>query len=480
MTRFTSKLLVIWVALATIQVESRLLAQTAVDPDSTRTHEVHIESADVLEVDQIDGEQVNRLSGNVVLTQEQTILYADRAVQYQKSDLIVFDGGVEIVDEGDTLRADRIEYQTELKLAKGDGGVVWTDGEVELTARSGEYQVDDKIASFSGDVRMRDSTTTITSETGEYRVDEELATFSRSVLLGQEELDLVADSVSHDRKTGITVAAGSVRIFQVEGDSSDSRIVLVGESAESRREDGSSTLWGSPFLVRITAADSVADTLVVSANQLEVIRTGDTQTFSAKGESRMWQNEISGVADSLLYQEGADADSATILMMGSPVLWNGEAQVSGDTIVVQIDGGSPVSLKSNSNAFVAFEDTSLGRIQQIRGEGLVATFRNDDLRNLVIQPRAEALYFGQGTDDEGESVVRFTSSSITLHFEEGEIGRIVAATDVEGEITEFEQDNAPALEGFEWRDAIRPERAAMMTPELIEALECRNCNRLRW
>ncbi len=471
MTRATILRLSVWMTITSFQPQTALLGQDSGTRDSTRTREVHIESADVLMVDEIDGQRVNRLDGNVVLTQEETILRADRAIQYPQSDLIVFEGGVEIVDRGDTLRADRIEYRTEIKLALGSGAVVWTDGEVELTARTGEYRIDDKVASFSGDVEMRDSTTMIASQTGKYYVEKEVAVFSDEVFLNQESLALKADSVTHDRQTGLTIATGSVRIYQTADDSSDVRAVLIGGRAESRRETGVSILWQNPVMIRIIIAEAAADTLVVTANQLEVTASDTTESFRAMGEVRMWRSDLSGLSDSLQYRSISDTDSATILMTGSPVLWSGASQVSGDTIAVQFLGGSPVSLTSSPNAFVAFEDTTLGRIQQIRGKGLTATFRDDSLRQLVVEPQAEALYFGEESTGDRETVVQFSSSSIRLHFEAGEIGRIVAATDVKGEIKEFERDHPPALDGFEWRIATRPERRTMLTVELLDALD---------
>lgn len=471
MTRSIIMRLVGWIVLTFCHAHPTLLAQDSADRDSTQTREVHIVSADVLVVDEINGERVTRLDGNVVLTQDETVLRAESAIQYARSDLIVFEGGVRIVDKGDTLMADRIEYRTDIKLASGAGAVVWTDGDVELTANSGQYRIDDKIASFSGDVQMRDSTTTITSEKGEYQVEAEIAVFTYNVVLNQESLVLHADSVWHNRQSGLTVAVGMVRIDRVADDSSGARVVLIGGRAESRRKTGTSTLWQNPAMIRIGLANETPDTLIVSANQLEVTASDGADSFRAMGNAGMWRNDLAGLADSLWYTDITGSDSAAIVMTGSPVLWSGKAQVSGDTITVRLLSGSPTSLTSGPNAFVAFEDTALGKIQQIRGNGLTATFRHDSLRQLVVEPQAEALYFGEESAAGSESVVQFSASSIRLYFEAGEVSKIVAAKDVKGEIKEFEVDQQPVLEGFEWRADIRPNRHTMLDAAVLEALE---------
>jgi lipopolysaccharide export system protein LptA len=434
------------------------------------SEEVHIESADSLWVDEINGERVTRLDGSVVLRQDETILHAERAIQYQQSDLIVFDGGVEIVDEGDTLAADRIEYRTETKVASGFGNVVWTDGEVELTAALGTYNVDEKVAFFSGDVLMRDSTTTITSDAAEYHVEEETAIFTDDVALKRESLQLLADRVTHDRRTGGTVAGGSVTIHQTAGDSTDTSIILIGGQAESESETGTSRLWDDPFMFRISRRETGEDTLVVKADELEVTASDTAESFRANGNAVMWKDGLSGLADSLRYADTTDDEGTMIAMTGSPVLWSGDAQVSGDTIQVHLSEGSPAELTAGPGAFVAFEDTALGRFQQIRGDALVATFRDDSLRQLVVAPQAEALYFGEESEDGRDSAIQFSSSSITMYFDGGEIGKIVASTDVEGGIEKFDPKTPPSLEGFEWRAERKPRRDSLITEELLEAL----------
>ena len=438
---------------------------------TAETREVEVISADELETDEV--QEIRRLVGNVELLQETTRLKADRAIQYRKRNLIVFDGGVEVIDEGDTLRAEHIEYRTDTKIANGSGGVVWTDGEVVLTAPSGEYQVDDKIASFAGDVVMRDSNSVITSNEGVYRVDDEVAFFFDTVRLDQELLVLTADSLTHERQTGVTTASGSVRIFQIPSDTAESRVLLLAGRAESDREAKVNRLWDDPILARVGSGGK-GDTLVVSANRLSAARSDSSESFEAVGEARLWRPDLSGIADSLSYFSATASDSGRVDFTGEPVLWSGEAQVSGDSIRVLLVNGSPDTLTSKGSAFVAFEDTASGRIQQIRGAALVATFRSDSLRSLVVSPQAEALYFGDENSKKPssgeESAVRFGSSSIRLDFQAGKVEKIVASTDVSGEITKFAPDNPPALDGFRWLTPTRPDRQNMLAERLLEAL----------
>ena len=375
---------------------------------------------------------------------EGTQLFAERAVQYESSKLIEFTGGVRIIEEGDTLWADRISYLTDEKLARGYGNIRWSDGQVALTASDGEYLVDDKLALFIGDVVMKDSTTMIASQWGRYEVEREVATFAGGVRLDQESLVITADSVSHDRLTRETSASGSVAIYQ-DSDDSTERVLLSADRALSNDSTGLSRLWGNPTLIRISESN---DTLVVGADRLTAMSNDSTEMFEAVGDSKIWGPDLAGIADSLRYTAEGDSGVTEIEFHGSPAIWSGEAQVSGDTVKVTLDGGSPTALEASPNAFVAFEDSASGKIQQIKGDRLSASFRSDTLRQLIARPQAEALYFGEPDEDGKESAVQFSASTITLNFVSGEVGRIVASTDVSGEIKEFETCDPSYPVGF--------------------------------
>lgn len=462
---------------------SRTMAQEG------RTRETQILNADAARRHLVDGTPVERLEGNVRLKQGGTYLSANRAIRYPSRNEIVFEGTVVIIDEGDTLRADRVVYDSANKIGEAKGLVTWTDGAVTLTADEATYDVDSKRAAFRHNVTMSDSSTVVHSQFGEYLIKEEQAYFLNDVRLDQDELTILADSLHHDRLNGVTHASGSIRIFEFDIDSVGGATILVAGSVERDTRTGVSRLSDQPSMARIEHGISEIDTILVAAERLVVSTTDSTQAFYAAKNVRMWQRDLATHSDSLRYDPVPDVWSDTLInavadgapsgksyllsLYGNPVAWNGLSQVSGDTITVVLQGGSPRRLSAGPNAFVALEDSSIGRVQQIKGGRLVAQFRSATLHKLVVSSSAEALYFlADSTVAEEPSKIRFRASEISIQFADGNMDRIVASRDVDGSIEEDSKDDQPdQLDGFEWHENRRPDLDNVLTDALRAALQ---------
>ncbi|HUF10358.1 MAG TPA: OstA-like protein [Rhodothermales bacterium] len=435
---------------------------------------VVILNADSARAMRVDGELADELMGNVALRQGHTMLTAARAIRFKTSDQIIFEGSVSVVDEGDSLSADRVVYESDVKTGVGTGNVRWSDGEVAITATLARYFLDEEIAEFEGDVVMEDSTTTVLSLAGKYDVDSRVASFWDDVYLEQRRLALTAEVLTHERESGLTTASGGVWIYRIPDDNpetSDARVVLVADSAGSNRDSGLNHLSGGAGLVRIETGNRENDTLIVRSGAIIAEFTDSTDTFNAAEDVRFLRGNLAGRADSLHYSSLSDSVSS-IRMLGEPFVWSADAQVNGDTVDVHTESGRPRVLLAYENAYVGFQDTTGDFVHQLKGRRLEAFFEEDSLRRLELRPNAEALYFAlDSTSEDQLSAMRFTSTQIRIEFEDGEIHRITASDDVEGELTEID-DNAthPFLQGFQWRGLNRPKREDLLDANVVDAL----------
>lgn len=439
---------------------------------------VEILNADSARSTTVDGELADILTGNVGIRQGQTLLNADRAIRFKKKDQIIFEGAVTIIDEGDSLFADRVVYESDVKIGFGTGDVKWSDGEVAITASQAKYYLDDKVAEFEEDVVMQDSTTTVLSLYGTYDVDSRIARFHDDVYLEQRRLALTADALTHERESGLTTAAGNVWIYHMtdsNADEEEARVLLVADTASSERDTGINRLHGQAGLVRIEPGSPDADTLVVRSAAVVVEFADSTDAFDASTDVRFWSGNLAGRADSLSYTSVSDSSErvSNIRMLGDPFVWNSKAQVNGDTVDVRAEDGRARNLEAYENAYVGFQDSTHGFVQQLKGRRLEAFFRDDSLRNLTVRPNAEALYFAVDSTSENKlSALRFTSTRIVLRFARGDIDRITASNDVEGDMKELEEGvTRPMLQGFRWRAAERPRREELLDANMLAALK---------
>ncbi len=458
--------------------------------DTSEVRRVQILNADVLIGDVLEnGTPVRRLIGHVRLRQGPTRLRAERAVQYETRDEILFTGDVRIIDEGDTLTADRVLYDTARKVGRATGHVRLTDGEVVVRAPSGRYFSREERAVFREGVTLIDSTSTLRSREGEYFTEEKRAEFYGNVRLQDEGTYLEADSVTYFRETDVSIARGRVFVERLGGEEAaaadtTTRTLLFGHRVYNDDETGFSRVDGQALLVQLRADSTGAprDTLLMRAEHLPITRTDTLERPIAIDSVRIWQEDLAAVADSAVYDRWFAPDSLAsdstaqedrperevTRLFQDPVAWHARAQLSGDTIRVTGRNRSVDTLFVYSGAFVAQLDTALQRKQQLKGRGLTAFFEQDSLRRLVVGPNAQAIRFIADEEGRLSGAVRASSDTMRFWIRGGELQRMVAFGGIQGKrYPEGEVPDPFRLEGYRWLPERRPTKEALLADERV-------------
>ncbi len=443
----------------------------AQEPDSVRLQEVDVR-ADLLEGGEAQGERIRRLVGNVRLQQEDTRLRARRAVQFPERREILFTGDVLVIERGDTLRADTVLYNSRDKTGHARGGLRLSDGDVLLEAPSGLYFTRSKQARFSEGVTLTDRAAVLTSLAGEYFSDEKRADFYGNVILSQENSSLRADTVTYHRDTDISFAFGNVFVEridttgQADAQRPTVRSLLFGDRLYNEDSTGYSRMEGTPLLLRIRedSTGAVPDTLMLRARVLESSRRDSLERMVAIDSVRLVHGDLAASADSVVYDrvtlagsDGADVRRTVAWFFDQPLAWFEDNQASGDTLQIVGRGETIDSLRVLGNAFAAREDSASGRVHQLRGKQIVASFERDSLRSLSASPQAEAIHFRTSEAGAAEGAVRMSADRIAISFRAGDIDRLEAIRDTEG--VYYSEDILPdslALDGFSWRPEQRP------------------------
>lgn len=452
-----------------------VLGQVAPTADTTDSRQVEL-SADLGEGFLVNGERVQRLSGDVQLRQGATILTAREAIQYPDRDEYDFSGDVRIVDQGDTLWADKVHYSSRTKVGQASPNVRLSDGEVQLSAPSGVYFLDEKRADLEGGVTMVDSASTLSSRRGRYWLDEKRAEFYESVQLKEQGSTLEADSVTYYREDEVAQASGNVYIEHI-GNGGDTtaadttvRVLLFGTNAYHDNKQHFSRITGDPLLVRLKAdtVQASVDTLMIRAEVLESTRRDSLDRLVAIDSVRIWRGVMAAVADSAISEsiqlQGADSSETRdyIRLYENPSLWYKDLQVFGDTITALGRSGSVDSLIVNGDIFTAQLDSVTDRIRQLKGGSLLGLFEEDALLTLTVQPNAEVIYFKQN-DQGGIDGVRLSGDIVHFGFQDDDLKTIRWPGESEGTVYPAEAMPDPfELEGFRWEPERRPTRGSLI------------------
>jgi lipopolysaccharide export system protein LptA len=434
-------------------------------------------------------------------------LYCDRAVLYKKTNNLRAWGKV-VFKQGDTIsqNSDYVEYNGDSKLAKSQGNVVLQTPEQTLTVDTLYFDREKDLAYYNSFGTVKDSANVLTSNRGRYYLAQKKYQFVSNVKLthpdytvNSSQLDYYTNS-GHAYLYGKSVITGEeYQIFCERGffDTENDRGYFVKNSQinySNRIINGDSLFFdnkrgfaSATNYIKITdtinkgivkghyaevfkAKDSVFITKrAVAINLVEndsVYIHADTLMVTGKPENRIirgfygakfFKKDMSGKSDSI----HVNNKKGLTQMLGNPILWSGESQMTGDTIhlINNLETEKLDSLKVLNNAFIVQQDTLTNdAYNQVKGDNLYGKFIDNSLKHIDVVKNTEVIYYMRG--DEGDLIgidKTVCGTKINLLLIDNQIQDITFYTDVDGQVNP-EKDlppNARKLRGFIWKGSER-------------------------
>lgn len=321
-----------------------------------------------------------------------------------------------------------------------------------------------------------------------------------SVRVWQADLAAVADSAVYDRIVAQDSSAGpkpprppsdsarpspdSVRTYASRLDSliAESRPPALKSSSPVTptpvREDAvndmgpaDSTQAESERAMTARSETTEADSTEVPPGQEALLDSGE-----ARGERMAIPDSVRRVQDDSLAEtsEGWESPAAEpgerlpleeTRLFSSPITWFERAQVWGDSIRVRAHERSLDTVYVRGSAFAAQMDTTLDRIQQLKGQDITAYFQADSLRRLLARPNGQAIRF---MASENERTLRGAAKSsgdrIMIRFRQGTVRRISIIGGVQSSYYR-KPEHIPdpfRLEGFQWTPDRKPTKRRLL------------------
>lgn len=460
-----------------------------------------VEHSDFADVNQAEMPDAFLLTGNVRVNHDGVVLTCNKAYYFQKENYIKAFGNVQLV-QGDTLflNSKYAEYSGNAKkaFASGDAFMSSPDATLEtdtinfdrntqevyytnkgtiineentLVSKSGKYYVATKKFRFLTAVTITNPTyviksnhvdyftnsghsylfgpSTITSkknyiytEKGFYDTKKNLGHFLRKSYIKYDDRLIEGDSLYYDRNKEFASATRNVKIT----DSINSGIVK-GHYAELYKKQDSMFVTKRAVAVNFVENDSV----YIHGKKLMVTGKEDNRIIRAYSDARFYKKDMSGKCDSI----HSSSKTALTKLIGSPVLWNGKNQITGDLMHLIGDNTTKKldSLKVLNNTFLVSKDTLGTGYNQVKGQKLFGKFEEGKLHDVDIIKNAEVIYYMRNEAKELIGINKNISSKINLLFEDNAVETITFFTQIDGDIfpeTEL-PENARKLRGLVWR-----------------------------
>jgi lipopolysaccharide export system protein LptA len=460
-----------------------------------------VENADFSDVDQVAMPDALLLTGNVRVNHDGVILTCNKAYFFQKENYLKAFGNVQLV-QGDTLylNSKYAEYNGNMKQAFATGNAVMTSPDATLqtdtinfdrnvqqvfyntkgtiinkdntlVSKSGRYYVTEKKFRFLTAVVLTNpkyviksnhldyysnsghsylfGPSTITSKTnfiytekGFYDTKKNLAHLLRKSYIKYDDRLIEGDSLYYNRNIEFASATRNVKITD-----SINRGIVKGHYAEVFKLKDSMFVTKRAVAVNFVDNDSV----YIHGKKLMVTGKEGERILRAFNNVRFYKTDMSGKCDSI----HSNSKTALTKLIGNPILWNGESQITGD--IMHLIGDNTTrkidSLKVLNNTFIVSRDTLGTGFNQVKGINLFGKFRDGKLHDVDVIKNTEVIYYMRNDTNELIGINKNVSSKINMILENNAIETITFFNKVDGDIYPEADlpENARKLRGLVWR-----------------------------
>lgn len=460
-----------------------------------------VENSDFADVNQVEIPDALLLIGNVRVNHDGVIMTCNKAYYFQKENYIKAFGNVQLV-QGDTLflNSKYAEYSGNVKKAFATGDAVMSSPDATLAtdtinfdrntqevfyntqgtivnkentlrSKSGRYYVAQKKFQFLTAVTITNPTyviksnhldyysnsghsyllgpSTITSkanyiytEKGFYDTKKNLAHFLNKSYIKYDDRIIKGDSLYYDRNREFASASRNVKITD-----SINRGIIKGHYAEMYKKKDSVFVTKRAVAVNFVENDSV----YIHGKKLMVTGKEGNRIIRAFNNVRFFKTDMSGKCDSI----HSSSKTSLTKLIGNPILWNGENQITGDVMHLIGDNKTQKldSLKVLNNTFLVSKDTLGTGYNQVKGLNLYGKFLDGKLHDVDIIKNTEVIYYMRNDAKELIGINKNVSSKINLIIEKNEVETITFFQQVDGDIYPEKDlpENARKLRGLVWR-----------------------------
>ena len=170
----------------------------------------------------------------------------------------------------------------------------------------------------------------------------------------------------------------------------------------------------------------------------------------------IFSDSLQGKCDSVSYTR---ADSL-IRMMYSPIVWAHNSQITGDTILLQLDSNQLRRMYVPNNAIIIAQSgpAKAQLFDQVQGKTLTAYFKDNTVTKMIVYPNAESIHYSKDEKGYYMSVDQATSTRMRIFFEDQKIRTIKFEQDWHGTMTPLEKADLSNmhLSRFKWLIEQRP------------------------
>ncbi|MGG5507746.1 MULTISPECIES: OstA-like protein [unclassified Myroides] len=382
--------------------------------------------------------------GDVIVRSPDSTLETDTLRFNRNENLIYYNTPGTIVNKGNTLKSKAGKYLlTEKKFQFFTAvTITTTQGTIVKSNHLDFYEVPEHAYVF-GPSTITNEDDYIYTENGYYDVKQDLGKMVKNSYIWYDQRKIEGDSIYYNKSIEFASATNHVRITDTINKSK-----ITGHYAELYKLQDSTFVTKKALVSMLTEE---GDSVYFSAKR--IVLTGPEKKRIIRGyhDARIFRDSMSGKADSIHWSE----ELGLTQMIGRPVLWNGDSQVTGEVMhmLSNLETKQMDSLKVLNNAFIVEKDTLGTGYNQVKGVNLYGKFVDNKLNELDLVKNAEMIYYAYNEKNEFIGIDKGICSHINVGFSDNEISSVTLFVAPESQLypDHMLPENARFLKDFVWR-----------------------------
>lgn len=440
---------------------------------------VHINDADTVNtyaqyLRYMGNEQIAYLQNDVQLTDGKASLFTQDLVYDLKTGVATYKNGGKVVNGKTILTSKDAVYYSDTKDVFFRNAVHLTDPNNNMVADSLRYNTAFKNAYFISPTHIVSQNGIIDTKSGTYNLETGEAVFLDKTIFRDSSRFISGNKVAIDNKTNIIQIEDNGKFVD-----SANKVMVLGNQILIDKKNGSFLATRKPVMIFYKDNDSTyisADTLfsgkrlkdsieLKRMHQKDSIGQGSVKKHTKNAEDsvryflgfhhvKIFNDSIQAVCDSVHFS----SEDSIFKLFKHPVCWNGNTQLSGDTMYLHTKNQQPEKVDIFFNAIV-INKTNENFFNQMSGKTMNGFFVDGKMNYIRTKGNpAESIFYPQDDDSAYIGMNRTKGDVIDIFFTNNEIKKVKVINDVKGTLYPMKQipKELQFLKLYNWQDSIRP------------------------